>query len=253
MEWAAESGGRLRVRDYGVLSIRLLGLGLQLGASRLRGMAAGHAVRPVDPSLLTPPRASVACDIAQQLCRDVSPPWLYNHSERTFIYAMALAHQGREPIRFDAELLYVASVLHDVGLTEAHEGAPMAAPCFAVRGAEVARHVANRAKWETARQRRVAEAVTMHLNVAVRASAHPEAYLVAAGSALDLTGLGRDRLPQDVIDYALSKHRHMGVKGEMTKADGPWNHERRVRPGCRIGLLSLGGVFRFLVGRGAPG
>ena len=57
---------------------------------------------------------------ANDLARSVSPPYLYNHAVRTFLFAsLAGTATGQ---KFDAEMLYLACILHDLGLTEKFQG-----------------------------------------------------------------------------------------------------------------------------------
>jgi hypothetical protein len=62
---------------------------------------------------------SDAARAAERLSREASPRTLYAHAVRSFLYASLLAKRDRE--RVDEEALYVGCVLHDIGLTSAHE------------------------------------------------------------------------------------------------------------------------------------
>ncbi len=53
---------------------------------------------------------------ANQLVLEVSPPFLYYHCARTYVFAHVLG--SREKIHYDQELLYLGALLHDLGLTE---------------------------------------------------------------------------------------------------------------------------------------
>ena len=61
----------------------------------------------------------------------------------------------------DREALYVAAVLHDVGLFQASP--PASEHCFSVGSAREARRIARDAGWDEARQDRIAEAITTNL------------------------------------------------------------------------------------------
>src|ERR1043165_6407957 len=69
-----------------------------------------------------------------ELVRDIATPLLFNHSSRVYCFA-ALAAE-RQCVSFDAELLYVASMFHDMGLT-ARYNSPT--DRFEVDGANAAR------------------------------------------------------------------------------------------------------------------
>src|SRR3569833_2181074 len=71
---------------------------------------------------------------ATELVRDIATPLLFNHSSRVYCFA-ALAGE-RQGVSFDAELLYVASMFHDMGLT-ARYNSPT--DRFEVDGANAAR------------------------------------------------------------------------------------------------------------------
>src|SRR5947207_401709 len=53
---------------------------------------------------------------ATQLTRSVSPPYLFNHAVRTFLFGSLIGRALGQ--RFDKEVLYLACILHDLGLTE---------------------------------------------------------------------------------------------------------------------------------------
>ena len=71
---------------------------------------------------------------ATKLVREVSSPALFNHVVRTYIFGEQL---GRTlGMRYDTELVYLAAVMHDLGLTPPY----MAAGRFEVDGADAAAH-----------------------------------------------------------------------------------------------------------------
>src|SRR5512132_1237844 len=71
---------------------------------------------------------------AEALAVRVSPSALVGHCRRTYAFGAALLdRQGRT---FDAELLYIAAMLHDLGLTDEFEDGVTP---FEKRGADVAR------------------------------------------------------------------------------------------------------------------
>ena len=68
--------------------------------------------------------------------REHSEPFLFNHVMRSWLFAAALAELDQTP--HDAEVLAVATVLHDLGLAQAFQG-PLR---FEVEGANAARNFA---------------------------------------------------------------------------------------------------------------
>src|SRR6185295_1096421 len=120
LAWARRTGGRLSAGDR---------LAFALGAIReLRRqveMALGEIALPETP----------AARAAAELCRGASSPALAGHCERTYLWGALLG--ARDGIAFDSELLYVACLLHDLGLTGRFAPQGTTA-CFALAGAEAA-------------------------------------------------------------------------------------------------------------------
>ena len=54
--------------------------------------------------------------LATELARDTSPPYLFNHAARTFLFGSLIGNASN--LEFDSEILYLACILHDLGLTE---------------------------------------------------------------------------------------------------------------------------------------
>jgi HD domain-containing protein len=54
---------------------------------------------------------------ATELVTEVSPAFLVNHSFRTYLFGAALGLRDR--MSFDIEVLYLAAIMHDLGLTGA--------------------------------------------------------------------------------------------------------------------------------------
>ncbi len=72
------------------------------------------------------------CVAAMELARDHSPPFLFNHVMRTFAFGRdAGVMQGAQ---YDAEMLFLGSVLHDLGLVERFIGEDR----FEIDGADAA-------------------------------------------------------------------------------------------------------------------
>jgi HD superfamily phosphodiesterase len=147
-------------------------------------------MRPIDAADIDGPETPVA-HAALDICSRISPDWLVAHCHRTYAYALMFT-RGRP---FNSERLFVACMLHDVGLTQAFETrsdsavAPSHerkdAPCFAVRGAEFAYRFAGTHGWPSSARDRLAEAVSLHLNVFARSRYGVEAETLSAASAFD--------------------------------------------------------------------
>jgi hypothetical protein len=262
LTWANETGGQLTPWDRLVL---LFGQGVQMqvelvGRSVFR--SAG-LIQPSSPGQLEAvpyvreriPRTRIA-EAAEALCKETSDTWLLAHCYRTFAFGALL---GRN-LSFDWETLFVASMLHDIGLTPAFGRgvtndlvsgyARTNAPCFAVRGAGVAETLATIHGWPAACRDTLAEAISIHANVYVRRSQGIEAHLLNVGSALDVAGLRLDRLPHQSV---------RSVDDEWQRGDrfcrelwNVWAREAKEHPECRGRFLNVWGSFRRRLYRSCP-
>ena len=87
-----------------------------------------------------------------------SSPSLFNHCARSYLWAASLGRS--EGLDFDAELLYVAALLHDLGLVEAFDTHRTA---FEEAGGDVGWVLAAGAGWPEPRRERVKEIVVRHM------------------------------------------------------------------------------------------
>src|SRR6266487_4035844 len=71
--------------------------------------------------------------LATELARDTSPEYLFNHAARTFLFGALIGNASN--LKFDSEILYLACILHDLGLTERFAG-PLP---FEIQGAQATR------------------------------------------------------------------------------------------------------------------
>src|SRR6476661_448095 len=85
------------------------------------------------------------------------PDYLLTHSVRAFCWGAAIAdHEGW---RFDAQVLWTASLMHDVGLTRI----PRNTMCFEVEGAGLARRFLERSGMAPDAADRAAIAIILHM------------------------------------------------------------------------------------------
>src|SRR3954451_16512472 len=115
------------------------------------------------------PEDTAAVRGSREVAQLYSSPSLFNHAARSYLWA---ASMGRtEGIAFDAELLYVAALLHDLGLVDAFDTHRTA---FEEAGGDVGWVLAAGAGWPAARRDRVKEIVVRHIWDAVDAAADAE-------------------------------------------------------------------------------
>lgn len=100
-----------------------------------------------------PPDSALAHE-AEECVRELSSPALYGHCARTWAFAAPFSQRDR--VKHDGELLYLACMLHDLGLTEKHWGHDTHARCFAVEGARAAHTLVQASGVSEERARKVA-------------------------------------------------------------------------------------------------
>lgn len=143
------------------------------------------AVVDVD-SLLTPPTPTAA--LAREVAREWESDALFNHSVRAWVWARTLGDSLG--LDYDAELLYVASLLHDLGVAEHFDA--HAIP-FEVAGGAAGWTFAAGAGWDAARRVRVAEVIERHMWAEVDPAFDPEGHLLEVATSLDVAGAGMDQ------------------------------------------------------------
>jgi hypothetical protein len=132
---------------------------------------------------------------AAQIASSAEPPEIYAHSLRTFLFAELLANA--RGIRHDAELVYVASILHDTGLTRRYM---TESERFEVDGANVALALLRDHGVAGERAGLVWDAVALHDQGGIAKWKAPEIALVNIGVVADFGGQLSALKRSDVID-----------------------------------------------------
>lgn len=215
--WAMASAGALRNADRRrlVAQALLTRIAALPHAVRARLGLDESAMTRIDVAAIKLPD-SVTAKHASDLLQSLSPPWLVNHCMRTWLLGALLAQAGR--IRFDEELHFVASALHDLGLTREPKCDEGCAACFAVQGAREAEKFAERAGWSVERRHRLSEAISLHLNIRVSMRHGAEAHLLHEGAALDVIGARMRELSKESLQSVLDRYPRLGFKENMVTA-----------------------------------
>jgi len=231
LRWGELTGGVLRRRDRLALFAQALRIRWVRALSR-RGLAS-EARRIADVPLegIRFPDSKAARDAAD-LCASVSSETLFNHCMRTYVWGVLLA--SCDEIKFDGELLFVASLLHDLGLTARHQGAAARCRCFALEGALAARRFALSRGWPESRCNSLADAICLHLNVRVPLQEGAEAHLLQGGAALDVIGARVRQIPGETLRRVDERYPRLELKRVLHEA----LKERAIaHPGSRVAFL----------------
>jgi hypothetical protein len=236
--WVARTSGRLTAAERRSLLGPLARTHLRNAVGRIRLATGLHPGRNagVPPACLTPPD-TVLTRAARDRVESWLPAPLLNHSYRAYLFGRALGEL--EGLDVDSELLFAAAMLHDTGLV-----APPTAADFTLASAHVAREVAETVGLSAEATETVLTAITLHYNPGVTADAGSVAYLLAAGTAVDVVGFRSWELPRATIADAIAQHLRSGFKDVFADA---WRQEAARVPEGRAKFLHRYGAFAAAV------
>jgi len=138
--------------------------------------------------------------------RAVSEPYLFNHAVRSWLFSVQLAEvQG---LRYDEEVVAVASLLHDLGLTRKYQGERR----FEVEGADAARTLAKASGIGDRRAQLVWYSVALNATLSISPYAEPEVGICTAGAGVDYAGFLYDRIPKGSAARILAEFPRLEMK-----------------------------------------
>ncbi|HVJ42333.1 MAG TPA: HD domain-containing protein [Dongiaceae bacterium] len=121
---------------------------------------------------------------ATQLVRDTENDLLYHHSRRVFFWGALTG--DRRKLKYDAELLYIGAMFHDMGLTETYASKDLR---FEVDGANTARDFLKSYKIPERDIEDVWASIALHTTPGVPEHMRPTIALVTAGVEMDVLGI----------------------------------------------------------------
>lgn len=149
---------------------------------------------------------------ATEVATAYSSPSLLNHSMRVYAWATALG--AAHDVGFDAELLFVAAMLHDVGLVAEFDSHTKP---FEVAGGHVAWVFAAGAGWPPARRDRLTEVIVRHMEAEVDPAVDPEGFLLSRAAAADIAGRDVADLPADFRTQVLERYPRLDLVDEFLR------------------------------------
>jgi hypothetical protein len=150
---------------------------------------------------------------ATEFVQDASTQLLFDHSRRVFLWASMRAEQLS--LGYDAELLYIGAMFHDVGLLEGHRSERER---FEIDGANAARAFLERHGLPEEQVMTVWESIALHTTRQVPNYKQPEVRLVALGVQYDLFGSPFDALSPEQRDAVLAAHPRTKFKTGIIEA-----------------------------------
>ena len=180
------------------------------------------------------PTPSPATTAAREVVVRYSSGALVAHCERSYLWAASLGQLTG--IAYDAELLYVAAMLHDLGLVPAFDN--HLAP-FEDAGGDVGWVFGAGAGWPAERRERVKEIIVRHMWDEVDPAFDPEGHLLCEGTGLDISGRNVDTWPAAFRAEVLRRHPRGELAAEFTAA---FEDQARRKPGCAAAAAIASGL-----------
>lgn len=155
---------------------------------------------------------NAVCASAEEVARAYCSPAFLNHSIRAYVWAAALG--TIDGLAVDDELLYVAALLHDVGLVDVFDSHTVP---FEEAGGGVAWVFAAGAGWPADRRTRLSEVIVRHMWAEVDPDEDPEGHLLARATAIDITGRDADDLPAEFRAEVLARYPRSTLADEFLR------------------------------------
>ena len=189
------------------------------------GRVPTHVAELDDPTLLAPPDSAWAR--AAEAAADEQTAATKGHGYRTWAFGRALAALEKVPV--DAEILYTASLLHDLGIE--HQ---VTDQDFTVRSAERVVACAHEAGVDDARADLAADAIVSHFTPGGHPRIDADGAWVQAGALCDLLGVRKNDFPRAWVQQVNADHPRDGVVDAFARMI---NAEKKAVPNGRLALV----------------
>ena len=152
------------------------------------------------------------CVAAMDLAREHSPAFLFNHVMRSFAFGHSAGLSQRA--KYDVEMLFLGSVLHDLGLVDrfVSEGR------FEVDGADAAAEFLSKRGYPDKKIAVIWDAIALHTTLQIPQRKQPEIALVQLGAGVDVGAIPREILEPSAVDRILEEYPRLGFKEAMLQA-----------------------------------
>ncbi|MDL4775446.1 MULTISPECIES: HD domain-containing protein [Thermomonosporaceae] len=150
---------------------------------------------------------------ATELVREAAPPLIYHHSRR--VYLFGALRGARDGLRYDPELLYVAAMFHDLGLTAGYRRTDQR---FEIDGADEARRFLLAHGADAAAAELAWTGIALHTTPEIPLHMAPEIALVTRGVELDVLGIGYDTVTDGQRAAVVAAHPRPDFKRQILAA-----------------------------------
>jgi hypothetical protein len=150
-----------------------------------------------------------AVNAAIEYARHRYEPYLFNHVMRSWLFSVKIA--SRTGIPYDEEVVAIAALLHDLGLTEGFPGPNR----FEVEGANAARNFAREHALDAPRLQLLWDSIALHSTPSIGIHKELEVGFASAGIGLDYGGVGFGQFPAPDMDAILREFPRLDMKNQM--------------------------------------
>ena len=162
-------------------------------------------------ALLTAAPDTALAKSAHEWLAAACDPHLVGHCERSFQFAAAIARV--EDLELDLEVLYIATMLHDLGLSPTCVGPAR----FEARGANDVRRWLLSQGMERARAESVWDVIALHATGELARHKSAETAIANRGISVDIRGVVPTSLPPEVVRAVLDAHPRAGFPAAMAE------------------------------------
>jgi HD domain len=176
---------------------------------------------------------SAAARAAEELATTAQPRSLVNHGVRSYAFGALLGLSESRP--FESEILYVAALLHDIGLMEAYD----LGNDFEADGEAAARELLLSVGWDAARADRAAHAIRDHWD-GPESDDDVESLLLAYGTSVDVGGWRLEHFDRETVDDVVATAPRDGFKRQFIELV---ERQAVAKPWCHLGPLTASPAF----------
>jgi HD domain-containing protein len=174
---------------------------------------------------------------ARELIADVAAPFLVNHSVRSYAWAVELARH--DELEFDAEILYVSAILHDIGLVPAYD----TGGCFEIDGAMAAERFVQDAGAPAERVRAIYDVIALHMLEELPPDPASEVVLLWDSTGTDVTGHRFTDVRADIVLGVLAAYPRLDFKREFAAL---FVDQASRKPSCRVAEMVNAGKLEAI-------
>jgi len=149
---------------------------------------------------------------AAALIEQIHTPVIRNHLHRTWWFADLLGR--KRELKYDREVVYFASLMHDLGFTKEYS----ADQRFEVDGADAAKSFLLAHGYSEAKAELVWDGIALHSSGGIADRKAPEIALIYFGAHVDVFGFNIEEISPALIDDTLELYPRLGMKAAFQEA-----------------------------------